>query len=185
MDRPWYVFFSQTGSEIVNLVAELGRVPDMIFTNNVDESKYKRHPMIGELSGVAPIVSARHDSLMEYFLKSPYVDKTALVTLHGYLRIVPDAVCNAFEIYNGHPGAIDIYPELKGKDPQEKVWQSNQNYPIIGSVVHKCIPELDAGNIVKSVHYTNRCDTLDELYDKLKQSSLEAWTFFLKEKLKV
>ena len=31
--RPWIAFFSQTGSEIVNLQDALGRVPDLIVTN--------------------------------------------------------------------------------------------------------------------------------------------------------
>ena len=46
--------------------------------------------------------------------------KHDLITLHGYLRIIPENICKQCKhIYNGHPGLINMYPELKGKDPQE------------------------------------------------------------------
>jgi len=32
--RPWIAFFSQTGSEIVNISQALGREPDLIVTND-------------------------------------------------------------------------------------------------------------------------------------------------------
>ena len=35
----WIAFFSQTGSEIVNISKAIGRVPDLIVTNN-DEGGY-------------------------------------------------------------------------------------------------------------------------------------------------
>ena len=104
-----------------------------------------------------------------------------IITLHGYLRILPSEVCDRFEIYNGHPGLITLYPELKGKDPQELVWDGN--YGMIGSVVHKCTAELDGGEIVKSVSYVNRSITKEDLYNTLKDASYYAWSFFLKDKL--
>jgi folate-dependent phosphoribosylglycinamide formyltransferase PurN len=176
----WIAFFSQTGSEIVELSKQLGRKPDLIVTNNFEE-KIKFHPGIREL-GVT-IQSARHDMLMEYFRKQLILKpEDVLITLHGYLRILPPDICEMYEIYNGHPGAIDLYPELKGKDPQEKVWNDNAKYPIIGSVVHECTAELDAGAIVKTVHFRNRSYSKDEVYSTLKMASLSAWNFFLKEK---
>jgi anthranilate/para-aminobenzoate synthase component I len=176
----WITFFSQTGSEIVELSKSLGRKPDLLITNNFEE-KYKFNPGIRELD--VTIQSARHDILMDYLRGQRIFDpKDTLITLHGYLRILPADVCNMYEIYNGHPGAIDLYPELKGKDPQERVWQENDKYTIIGSVVHKCTAELDAGEIVKAVHFRNRNYTKDDLYNNLRIASLSAWNFFLKEK---
>lgn len=176
----WIAFFSQTGSEIVNLSKLLGRKPDLLVTNNFEE-KIKFHPGVREL-GVT-IQSARHNILMDYFRRQSILDPAqTIITLHGYLRILPQDICEKYEIYNGHPGAIDLYPELKGKDPQEKVWSENEKYNIIGSVVHKCTAELDAGAIVKAVHFSNRNETKEELYDSLKMASLSAWDFFLKEK---
>ena len=176
----WITFFSQTGSEIVALSKSVGRKPDLIVTNNF-EDKIKFHPGIREM-GVT-IMSAKHDRLMDYFRNQRMYDVSkTVISLHGYLRILPADICEQYEIYNGHPGAIDLYPELKGKDPQEKVWQENDKYNIIGSVVHKCTAELDGGDVLKAVHLRNRNYTKEELYTSLKMTSLSAWSFFLREK---
>ena len=176
----WVAFFSQTGSEIVSLSKALGRSPDLIVTNNFEE-KISFHPELRSLG--ATILSARHDRLMVYFREQRIFDPSStIVSLHGYLRVLPADICEKYTIFNGHPAPIDLYPELKGKDPQERIWQDKEKYPIIGSVVHECTAELDAGQIVKAVHLTNRNYTKDEVYDSLKMSSLAAWTFFMKEK---
>lgn len=176
----WIAFFSQTGSEIVELSKALHRVPDLIVTNNF-EDKIQFNPELRKLG--CTIMTAKHDRLMGYFRDQHLYEPTeTIISLHGYLRVLPADICEKYEIYNGHPGAIDLYPELKGKDPQEKVWQNNDYYTIIGSVVHRCTAELDGGEVLKAVHLRNRCYTIDELYDSLKMSSLSAWTFFMKEK---
>lgn len=171
----WVAFFSQTGSEIVELSKALGRKPDLIVTNNFEE-KTKFNSGIRELD--VTILSGRHDQLMTYFRTQTVLNPTdTLITLHGYLRILPVELCEQYNILNGHPAFITQYPELKGKDPQQRTWYGN--YPIIGSVVHKVVPEVDAGDVVSSVCYTNRCVTLDEMYGKLKQCSLESWLWLL------
>lgn len=178
----WIAFFSQTGSEIVNLSKELGRVPDLIVTNN-DEGGYRGitwHPGIRELG--TTIMYAQHDRIVDYFVgDNAYLSKDTLITLHGYLRIIPPRMCNKYEMYNGHPALITLYPELKGKDPQERTWEGSYN--TIGSVVHKVTEGVDEGEVISSVAYANRSNSKDELYSKLKQSSLEAWLWFLKGKL--
>ena len=172
----WITFFSQTGSEIVEISKVLGRKPDLLVTNNFEE-KIKFHPGVREL-GVT-IQSAKHDLLMNYFRnQSIFNPDLTLITLHGYLRIIPEDVCTKYDMLNGHPGFITQYPELKGKDPQVRAWEGK--YPIIGSVVHKVTPGVDEGDVINSVAYTNRCDSLDEMYGKLKQSSLESWVWVLK-----
>ena len=176
----WVTFFSQTGSEIVELSKSIGRKPDLLVTNNF-EDKIKFHPGIREL-GVT-IMSAKHDMIMNYFRNQVvYNVPQTLISLHGYLRILPADICEKYEVYNGHPGAITLFPELKGKDPQEKVWQDNDKYNIIGSVGHKCTAELDDGDVLKSVYVRNRNYTREDLYASLKMTSLSAWNFFLKEK---
>ena len=176
----WVAFFSQTGSEIVELSKSIKRKPDLLVTNNF-EDKIKFHPGIREL-GVT-IMSAKHDMIMNYFRNQVvYNVPQTLISLHGYLRILPADICEKYEIYNGHPGSIELYPELKGKDPQEKVWQDNDKYTIIGSVVHKCTAELDGGDVLKSVSVRNRNYTREDLYASLKMTSLSAWNFFLREK---
>lgn len=120
---------------------------------------------------------------MSYFTTQVVYDPAdTLITLHGYLRILPANICNRYTILNGHPGLITKYPELKGKDPQVRAWEGK--YPLIGSVVHKVTPGVDEGEVITSVCYTNRCDTLDEIYGKLKQSSLESWLWVLKDYVK-
>lgn len=177
----WIAFFSQTGSEIVNLASQLNTVPNLIVTNNV-EDKIKFHPGIRKINST--IMSGQHDIIMNYFKSCSIYDlKNTIITLHGYLRILPPEVCERFKIYNGHPGAIHLYPELKGKDPQERVWNEKEKYPIIGSVVHKCTPELDGGEIVTSIVTNNTCNSKEEVYDTLKMTSMQAWLKFFDENL--
>ena len=82
---------------------------------------------------------------------------------------------------NGHPGAIDLYPELKGKDPQVRTWENKGNYKFLGSVVHEVVPEVDEGKIIKSVHITNTTLSLEDTFSMLKMTSLTAWIFTMKE----
>lgn len=176
----WIAFFSQTGSEIVNISKSLGIKPELIVTNNTTEEKWKYHPGIREM-GVT-ILQARHDILMNYFEQQRvHNEHNTIVTLHGYLRIIPPEVCKRYTIYNGHPANIRLFPELKGKDPQIRTWENKEKYPIIGSVIHRVTPEVDAGEQVKEVSVTNNCKSLDEMFDKLKQTSLWSWEFFLRE----
>ena len=173
----WITFFSQTGSEIVELSKALGRKPDLLVTNNF-EQKIKFSSGLRKLD--VTIQSAHHDILMEYFRQQKLFDAGhTLITLHGYLRIIPSDVCERYNILNGHPGLITQYPELKGKDPQVRAWEGK--YSLIGSVVHKVTPGVDEGEVLSSVAYTNRCESLDEMYGKLKQSSLESWVWTLKQ----
>lgn len=176
----WIALFSQTGSEIVNLSNAIGRKPDFIVTNNVDEFNHQYHPGLKDM-GVM-IVKGKHDVLMEYLNTSKGIDPGAtIITLHGYLRIIPEHICSKFTIYNGHPGAINIYPELKGKDPQVRTWENKGSYKFLGSVVHRVVPEVDAGEIVKSILVVNRNESLEEVYETLKRTSLTAWKFAMKE----
>jgi folate-dependent phosphoribosylglycinamide formyltransferase PurN len=175
----WITFFSQSGSEIVNLSEKLGRVPDVIVTNNFDD-KTHYHPGIRKLK--SPLIIAKHDALMHYFdTQTVYDPSSVIITLHGYLRIIPEHICNKYTIYNGHPGAIDLYPELKGKDPQVRTWENKGKYDLIGSVVHKVTPGVDEGDIITSVKMVNSNNSLDELFDSLKMTSLRAWMAALKE----
>ena len=157
----WIALFSQTGSEISTLSNKIGRVPDTILTNN---KKYK-----GDLD---PLIS-EHSTIMLYLVNN---HKHDLITLHGYLRIIPENICKQFKhIYNGHPGLINMYPELKGKDPQERI---KPYMSLIGSVVHKVTPEVDAGEIVNNVAVKyNRYD----YYNILRETSLEAWEQFFEK----
>lgn len=171
--KKWIALFSQTGSEIKRLAVEYDRWPDIILTNNKNVDEWKDN-----IPANAIVLTALEINDYLIGLDNP---KNYIVTLHGYLRLLLPEVCEHLEIYNGHPGLITLYPELKGKDPQEKTWEGN--YGMIGSVVHRCTAELDGGEIVKSVSYVNRCLTKEDLYNTLKDASFYAWNFFLKDKL--
>lgn len=168
----WVALFSQTGSEIIRLIKELGKTPDLVITNNPETATWaygveKLQPVVMSPRGINDYI--RNLDSDSYFF-----------TLHGYLRIVPEDICDKYIIYNGHPALITHYPELKGRDPQERTWDNRQNYPWIGSVVHECTSELDGGKVLSSASYTNRCDNKEEMYNMLRDASFDAWKFFLR-----
>jgi len=183
--KKWITLFSQTGSEVVDLALHFDRWPDIIVTNNSDESKW--HPQIRELhsrglsglSGKSRIKVVNNVQAKTANFLHNIADPDSFITLHGWLRIVPESICNIYTIYNGHPGLITDYPELKGKDPQERMFNDG-NYTYYGSVVHKVVPEVDSGEIVSEVKRFNTMKTLDEVYRGLKGTSLVAWIDFLK-----
>ena len=141
--------------------------PDMVCTNNVECNIL--HPILFRK------IWTEHDYreiLCRY--------DNPVVTLHGWMRIVPAQICEEFEIWNGHPAAIDLYPELKGKDMQEAVINQVEKYPTIGSVIHMCTAELDSGEIVVTEHVPNiRVFNHNLIYDILKDTSLRTWLKFL------
>ena len=176
----WITFFSQTGSEIAKLSRILNRVPDLIITNR-QEHIADISPDVKNLK--TTIMYGNHNMLMKcLYNQSLYTPEDTLITLHGYLRILPPEICNKYEIYNGHPGAINIYPELKGKDPQVRAWEGS--YRTVGSVVHRVTPGVDEGEVQSAVFADNTATTLDEMYGILTETSLKSWIQFMKEKLK-
>ena len=55
---------------------------------------------------------------------------------------------------------------------------------MVGSVVHKVVEEVDAGEIdTYSEISTANILTLDEMYNALRSTSLTTWGSFLKERL--
>ena len=176
----WYAFFSQTGSEIVDLSHALKRVPDLIVSNNFEE-KIKFNPKIRKLGST--VMQGEHDLIMTYCRNQTLLEpEDAIITLHGYLRILPADICTKYEIYNGHPAAIGMYPELKGKDPQIRTWAGR--YTNTGSVVHRVTAGVDEGEIISTVFATTKATSLEELYGILRQTSLQSWIDFLKMRFK-
>lgn len=176
----WVAFFSQSGSEIVAISRELGVWPDRIVTNRKD--LYGVHPAIANAVhlGLTEVIQVPNITEQDYFEVIP---PGSFVTLHGFLKIVPPNVCEAYNIYNGHPGLISIYPELKGKDPQKKAVELN--LPTIGSVIHVVTAGVDEGEILaQSMPYDAR--HLDGLKNQvemvtniLHSTSVNLWVGFL------
>ena len=175
--RPWVTFFSQTGSEIVQISEALGRWPDMIISN--------RRP-----TGARTISPALPKDRLYFTSNKPeayeylhYLRQTKdpIVTLHGWLRVLPEEVCNSYEAYNGHPGLITRYPELKGKDPQMRAFEGDYNTG--GCVIHKVTPGVDEGEILMEREIGIRLLDLDGLFRTLHKTSVNMWIEFLKERL--
>ena len=173
--RPWVTLFSQTGAEIADISESLGRWPDLIITNKrpnhlrtidsrIVEYGYTELPNIPTLEDI------------ENVLKD-----NAIITLHGWLRIMPPDICEKYLIYNGHPGLITKYPELKGKDPQVRAFEGK--YAISGAVIHKVVAGVDEGKVILEEKFNAIDLSLDELFRILRDRSLFMWTSFLKKVL--
>jgi len=175
MNNIWIAFFSQTGSEIANISEALGRYPDLIITNKDPEKCQDVDQRIDRLYHIS-----RKPSVEEYE-EILSVFENPIITLHGYLRILPEEICKKYEIYNGHPGLITEYPELKGKDPQLRAFEGK--YEQAGAVLHKVIPEVDEGEVIDESKFSSKDLTLDELFRILKEVSLNMWCKFLKKVL--
>ena len=178
--KNWIALFSQTGQEIIDISNQVDRVPDLIISNN--------HPsnVINILKGVEYrwLISSKESKTLDILDEVVDDPENTLITLNGWLRIVPPDKCTKYNIYNGHPGLITKYPELKGKDPQERAWKDIHKYDTVGSVVHRVVEEVDAGKInTYSEISTANVLTLDEMYDALRSTSLISWGSFLKERL--
>ncbi len=107
-----------------------------------------------------------------------FLDKDPIITLHGWLRIMPPEICEEFTIFNGHPGLIIDYPELKGKDPQVRTWEGMKEgkYPTAGCVIHKVTAGVDEGKVVSFERFSTwNVSNLDDLFDTLRDRSLYLW----------
>ena len=187
--KRWIAMFSQSGSEIANLAEALGYWPDVIVTNNSDKSKWdervlKRNKQGEHTDLFKVVVVTSEQAKTANFLHKIEGSKNALVTLHGWLRIIPAEICSIYKIVNGHPSLINQYPELKGKDPQLRWWADRDKYDKwYGSVVHDVVAEVDAGQI----HAVNKrqLTSYEEMdcnpFDLFRQTSLNSWLkYFVK-----
>lgn len=183
MSKPWIAFFSQTGSEIANIVESIGRWPDIIITNDRPAELRVIDERIVQKGFVTVSNKPTVEELRLHL--NQLVPKDTIVTLHGWLRIMPRELCEEFNIYNGHPGLITEYPELKGKDPQVRAYEGIKQgkYPVAGAILHKVIPEVDEGKIIAEERFGAWDLSLDDLFRILKDRSLYMWINFLKKVL--
>ena len=175
--KVWIAFFSQTGAEIADIAESIGRWPDRIITNErpdnlrtIDERIVKQ----GFFTFSNKPDVEEYSELLSYFPE-------ALITLHGWLRIVPPEICERHSIFNGHPGLITEYPELKGKDPQVRAFEGK--YPVAGAVLHKVVAGVDEGKVIMEERFNAWNLELDDLFRILRDRSLYMWCKFLKKVL--
>lgn len=173
--KRWIPFFSQTGTEIWNIIETLGVLPEKIITNiPFEDSERINSKLFAKFSD--RIIFLEKKPSVEEYITAIGLPKGTLCTLHGWLRIIPKEVCNRYKFYNGHPGLITKYPDLKGKDPQMRAYLGN--YATSGCVLHKVSPEVDNGPILfeKEV-LIDRLD-VDRYFDILSYASFELWINF-------
>ena len=188
----WIAFFSQTGSEIANISKKINRWPDLVVTNKQDNENLNIELLYHYRDGTDDNIIRlpkwpkdmdymRAADTLNYSILNDNWQKDVFVTLHGYLRILPPDFTRSSNIFNGHPGAIHIHPELKGFNPQKKAWEAN--HIRVGCVIHKVTPELDDGPIIEKCLIDNKFDSYEELEKALHVESTKLWINFLNDRL--
>lgn len=185
-EKRWYAFFSRSGTEIATLIDSLGKLPYKIITNKSIESLekleiYHQYKEIIEILPSKPTAQQYKDAL------DGYEKNFDIVTLHGYLRILPKSVVHRIDAVNLHPGLINVYPELKGLDPQKRTWENFATYDKYGCVLHEVTSEVDEGKIISTSYVVNDWSfyKIDQLYAKLAEVAQKSWIRFLTKKLEI
>lgn len=174
-NKMWITFFSQTGKEIADIAESIGRWPDRIITNDRPEDLRTIDPRIVERGY---FTFNNKPSLEEYEDLLVYFPE-AFISLHGWLRIMPPEICEKFNIYNGHPGLITKYPELKGKDPQMKAF--NAKHEVMGAVIHKVTAGVDEGRVIDEIFFNSQDITEEDMWKTMRDRSLFLWLEVLKK----
>ena len=178
MANKWIAFFSQTGGEIADIASSLERWPDIIVTNERPDNLRTIDGRILDNVEDRLVVLPNKPTVDDYEV---VLEDNAIITLHGWLRIMPEVICNKYLIYNGHPGLITKYPELKGKDPQVKAHKLGHN--VAGAVIHKVTAGVDEGKVIMEEYFNATQLDLDELFRILRDRSLYMWSNLLKQVL--
>ena len=183
LNKTWYAMFSHTGKEIEAVSERLGRKPAAIYTNNFEYDG----PLLPEIR------FGQLDGILENTVG--VLQSNSVLTLHGYNRILPKWYVeylkeHNIKCYNLHPAPIQLYRDLKGKDPQERLFEGihEGRYLYIGNVIHEVIPEVDSGEILAwDLMPVNSgspvCRSVDSLSKFLHSAATVLWTEFLKEVL--
>lgn len=179
-NKKWVTFFSMTGSEIYNISKKLNRVPDIIITNKSKDKILEINPNLFDEYFDRFVWLPKKPTVEEY---KQIIPKDAIVTLHGWLRIIPPEICDMYEIYNLHPAPIHLegFEKYKGKDPQVRIFEDKAKYS--GNVIHKCIAELDAGEILAKNEFDITGFDLDMVFKLTHSKATELWCSFLENRV--
>ena len=95
----WVAFFSQTGSEIVNISRAIDKWPDLVVTNKQDDKtthvelvqrvRLENTKLITLPKWPKEIDYTRADDELNYSILNKEWKKDVFVTLHGYIRVLP------------------------------------------------------------------------------------------------
>lgn len=183
-DKKWIAFFSRTGSEILKLSKEIGRSPDIIITNKSAES-VKKSDIYIQLTGKSKFYQLPEDpksgDYTNFFQTVDLIPGWDIITLHGFLKIVPSRIVKKYPMVNLHPGLITKYPELKGLHPQKRVWRDATKYDKIGCILHHVIPAVDEGEVIDTIEEDWDWSMYQEkhLFDALGRMALKLWKDYL------
>lgn len=177
----WYSLFSHTGQETTNLAKMLYPDVELVaaITNN---SSYE---------GPLPCIKRIALDINEWLMEPGNVEPGSIVTLNGYMRIIPEKVINYLHsincrLLNIHPAPIQLYPDLRGMDPQERLYKGIQSgkYHYIGVVIHNVDTGVDTGSIVNwSMEFADPNMTKDELYQRLHDIGTKLWLEVFREEI--
>lgn len=177
----WYAMFSHTGSEVNAVRKQVKKYVDFEYamTNNMFYS--------GPLRVKVASAPRLDDLLMDPECLAP----GSIVTLNGYMHILPAEVLRSLwsrhiRVFNIHPAPLNLYPELAGKDPQERAWQGIQKgiYDFVGATIHAVDAGVDTG-----AHYmidtipSTKIKSKEDLYTVLHNMAERMWVRFFKEEL--
>lgn len=188
MVNKWYGLFSHTGKELEILAAkdhDWDVRLETVITNNMEYND----KLISQGVRTYKLASLKE---INWLLKMPHIiEDNSLITLNGYMGIVPSDVLRNLKlrgckVYNIHPAPIQLYPELRGKDPQERMYEGIQKceYNYIGVVIHEVDAGVDTGKIVHWVlQMADHVMTKDELYVRLHELGTQAWESFFRERM--
>lgn len=187
MVTKWYSLFSHTGYETLALsqLEDVCLSLEAVITNNPCYNgplMYSGHRLYKESTSVA---------INKLLCRSDVIEDGSLITLNGYMHILPEDVLQNLKergcrVYNIHPAPIQLYPELRGRDPQERMYRGIQNreYSYIGVVIHEVDEGVDTGKIVHWVlQLADPGMTKDELYERLHELGTQAWESFFRERM--
>lgn len=179
----WIACFSHTGSEVVNVNGAL------IFQSADVQLKaaFTDNPEFN--NDAIPCIRASRNNISMLLENLNFHD--CVVTLNGYLGILSEHTIRLLKlrnnkVYNIHPAPIQLYPELKGLDPQERLYDGIKDgkYQYIGCVIHEVTPQLDSG---KLVHWKTEIAypdwTKDQLYAHLHEMGTHMWLDFFREEM--
>lgn len=174
----WVAFYSQTGSEIVNLCKRLDIKPKVVVTNNPKRTSTESYDFFRN-NDITITQLPLNPSPDDYLLTHNSVQ---IITLNGWLRIIPPFICKSWKgrLFNGHPGLITKFSELKGKDPQQKAFELQMKK--VGSVVHEVVEEVDGGKVITFSEIDLIDTKLEDYFSNLKGTSMDAWEKFFKFK---
>lgn len=176
----WYSLFSHTGKETEAVKSLVGSYVELkrAVTTNMD---YR--------GALHPVKLATGTEVNQWLMTPGNIEPGSVITLNGYMRILPTRVLQYLHsincrVLNIHPAPISMYPELRGMDPQERLYEGIQEgkYGYIGTVIHEVDAGVDTGHIVNwAFELADRSMSKGTLYKHLHDQGTVLWAEVFEE----